>query len=400
MTHAPETPLAATGRTGVWFVGARGSVATTAVVGALGVAQGLAPVTGLVTELAELDPDGLPQLADLVFGGHDVSPQGLAKKAESLADGGVVPAALVTAVTTDLEAIDAEVRPGYVAGEEGVTAAVERLAADISDFRRRHDLARVVVVDVASTQPPVDDPAQLTDVDGPLPVGAVYALAAFRSGSSFVSFTPSPCLRLPVVVDAAQRSGLPYAGCDGKTGETLLKSVLAPMFGMRALDLQSWTSVNLLGGGDGRTLADPEAARSKTVAKRSGLDAMVGRPVPGPMHIDQVEDLGEWKTAWDHVRFDGFLGTRMTLQLTWQGCDSALAAPLVLDLALFLDLAKRGGMSGVQEWLSFYWKSPQPVQPGVYPEHDIFIQLTKLKNTLRHLMGDDPVTHVGAEYYD
>ena len=352
-TDAHDAP-----RTGVWFVGARGSVATTAVVGALGVAQGLAPVTGLVTELAELEPDGLPQLADLVFGGHDVSPLGLAKKAESLAEGGVVPAALVSAVAADLEAIDAEVRPGYARGEEDVATAVERLAGDISDFRRRHGIERVVVVDVASTQPPVDHPEDLTEVDDLLPVGAVYALAAFRSGASFVSFTPSPCLRLPVVVDAAARLGLPYAGCDGKTGETLLKSALAPMFVMRALELRSWTSVNLLGGGDGRTLADPDAARSKTVAKRSGLDAMVGRPVPGPMHINQVEDLGEWKTAWDHVRFDGFLGTRMTLQLTWQGCDSALAAPLVLDLVRLVSAAHAAGRSGAIPELGFFFKDP------------------------------------------
>jgi myo-inositol-1-phosphate synthase len=358
MSSNEDVPVRAPGRTGVWFVGARGSVATTAVVGALGVAQGLAPATGLVTELEELDPDGLPQLADLVFGGHDVNPQGVAKKAESLAEGGVVPAALVSAVAADLEKVDAEVRPGYAPGEEDVATAVQRLADDISDFRRRHDLARVVVVDVASTQPPVDHPEELTDLDGPLPVGAVYALAAFRSGASFVSFTPSPCLRLPVVVDAAARHGLPYAGCDGKTGETLLKSALAPMFVMRALDLRSWTSVNLLGGGDGRTLADPEAARSKTVAKRSGLDAMVGRPVPGPMHIDQLEDLGEWKTAWDHVRFDGFLGTRMTLQLTWQGCDSALAAPLVLDLVRLVSAAHAAGRSGALPELGFFFKDP------------------------------------------
>jgi myo-inositol-1-phosphate synthase len=358
MSTTEDNAGAAPGRTGVWFVGARGSVATTAVVGALGVALGLAPTTGLVTELEELGPDGLPDLADLVFGGHDVSPLGLAKKAESLAAAGVVPAAVVLAVTADLEAIDAEIRPGHATGDEGVVEAVERLAGDISDFRRRHGLDRVVVVDVASTQPPVDSPEQLTEVDGPLPVGAVYALAAFRAGAPFVSFTPSPCLRLPVVIDAATRSGLPYAGCDGKTGETLLKSALAPMFVMRALELQSWTSVNLLGGGDGQTLSDPEAARSKTVAKRSGLDAMVGRAVPGPMHIDQVEDLGEWKTAWDHVRFDGFLGTRMTLQLTWQGCDSALAAPLVLDLVRLVSAAHAAGRSGALPELGFFFKDP------------------------------------------
>ena len=208
-------------RTGVWFVGARGSVATTAVVGALGVSHGLAPATGLVTELPELAPDGLPHLAGLVFGGHDVSSQSLPKKAEELVAGGVIPAAVVSAVRPELDAVDAEVRPGHVSGDETATQAVDRLAADITGFRERHGLARVVVVDVASTQPPVDDPDRMTVVDDLLPVGAVYALAAFRAGAPFVSFTPSPCLRLPVVVEAAARAGLPYAGCDGKTGETL-----------------------------------------------------------------------------------------------------------------------------------------------------------------------------------
>jgi myo-inositol-1-phosphate synthase len=343
---------------GVWFVGARGSVATTAVVGALAVRHGLAPTTGLVTELPELDPEGLPDLAALVFGGHDVSSMSLVKKAESLAEGGVLPTALLRAVQAELEAVDESVRPGWAVGDESTREAVARLAADISDFRERHGLGRVVVVDVASTQPPAQDPEMLRSLDDDLPIGAVYALAAFEAGASFVSFTPSPCLRLPVVAEAARRSGLPYAGCDGKTGETLVKSALAPMFAVRALDLRSWTSINLLGGGDGATLADPEAARSKTVAKRSGLDAMAGQAVPGPMHIDQVEDLGEWKTAWDHVRFDGFLGTRMTLQFTWQGCDSALAAPLVLDLVRLVATAHAAGRTGPLPELAFFFKDP------------------------------------------
>ncbi|MQW74977.1 myo-inositol-1-phosphate synthase [Nocardioides sp. dk4132] len=345
-------------RTGVWFVGAHGSVATTAVVGALGMRHGLAPTTGMVTELPELGSEGLPALDSLVFGGHDVVSPSLAKKAEALASGGVLPAALVGAVAAELAAIDADVRPGYVAGEEPVAVAVRRLAADLVAFREHHDLARVVVVDVASTQPPVADPESLRSLEDPLPGAAVYALAAFEAGVSYVAFTPSPCLRLPVVVEAAARSGLPYAGCDGKTGETLVKSALAPMFAARALELRSWASVNLLGGGDGATLADPETARSKTSAKRSGLDAMVGHPVPGPMHIDQIEDLGEWKTAWDHVRFDGFLGTRMTLQFTWQGCDSALAAPLVLDLARLVSAAHAAGRSGALPELAFFFKDP------------------------------------------
>lgn len=347
-----------TGNTGVWFIGARGSVATTAMVGALGAGHGLVPATGLVTELAELHPDGLPALSSLFFGGHEVGGGSLAKKADALVAGGVLPAPLVRAVAADLEAVDLAIRPGHVAGEETVVAALGRLSADIAAFRERHQLDRVVVVDVASTHPPVEDPGQLRSLTDDLPVTAVYALAAFRADASYVSFTPSPCLRLPVVVEAAERSALPYAGCDGKTGETLVKSALAPMFAMRALDLRSWTSVNLLGGGDGATLADPAAARSKTLAKRSGLDAIVGRPVPGPMHIDNVEDLGEWKTAWDHVRFDGFLGTRMTLQFTWQGCDSALAAPLVLDLVRLMSAAHAAGRTGPQAELAFFFKDP------------------------------------------
>ncbi|NPC96198.1 inositol-3-phosphate synthase [Nocardioides sp. zg-DK7169] len=345
-------------RTGVWFVGAHGSVATTAVVGALAIRHGLAPATGLVTELPELDPAGLPDLAGLVFGGHDVASSALAKKAEALADGGVLPAALVAATRAELEAIDTDVRPGHVPGEESPAAAIARLAADVVAFRERHAVAQVVVVDVASTRPPVEDPDAVRTLEDDLPSAAVYALAAFEAGAAYVAFTPSPCLRLPVVVEAAERHGLPYAGCDGKTGETLVKSALAPMFATRALQLRSWTSVNLLGGGDGATLADPEAARSKTSAKRSGLDAMVGHPVPGPMHIDHVEDLGEWKTAWDHVRFDGFLGTRMTLQFTWQGCDSALAAPLVLDLVRLVSAAQSAGRSGPLPALGFFFKDP------------------------------------------
>jgi myo-inositol-1-phosphate synthase len=353
----PAGPRAA-GNTGVWFVGARGSVATTAVVGALGAAHGLVPPTGLVTELPELHPEGLPSLSSLFFGGHEVSSGSLAKRAEALAAGGVLPAALAAAVADDLEAVDLAIRPGHVAGEETPAEGVDRLAGDIVEFRERHRLERVVVVDVASTQPPVDAAEQMRDVTDDLPVAAVYALAAFAAGASYVSFTPSPCLRLPAVARAAADSGLPYAGSDGKTGETLVKSVLAPMFAMRALELRSWTSINLLGGGDGATLADPDTARSKTAAKRSGLDAMVGRPVPGPMHIDNVEDLGDWKTAWDHVRFDGFLGTRMTLQFTWQGCDSALAAPLVLDLVRLMAAAHAAGRCGPVPELAFFFKDP------------------------------------------
>src|SRR5699024_5712499 len=159
---------------------------------------------------------------------------------------------------------------------------------------------------------------------------------ALRAGCPVVAFTPSPGPALPAVAELAERVGLPWAGSDGKTGETLLKTVLGPMFATRALNVRSWASYNMLGGGDGQTLADPQAVQSKSESKARGLEHILGHPVDGPLHIDYIPDHGDWKTAMDHVSFEGFLGTRMSLQFTWTGCDSALAAPLVLDLVRLL----------------------------------------------------------------
>jgi myo-inositol-1-phosphate synthase len=183
-------------------------------------------------------------------------------------------------------------------------------------------------------------------------------LAAFRGGCAFVSFTPSPGPRPPALAQAAERHALPWAGSDGKTGETLVKTVLAPMFATRALRVGSWSSYNMLGGGDGRTLADPQAAASKTASKARGLEAILGHPVDGPLHIDYVPDAGDWKTAIDHVSFTGFLGVRMTMQFTWSGCDSALAAPLVLDLARLAARAQQVGRVGPLADLGFFFKDP------------------------------------------
>jgi myo-inositol-1-phosphate synthase len=355
--------------TGVWLVGARGSVATTAMVGALSLRAGLTDATGLVSALPQVAAAGLPEIGDLVFGGHDLGTVPLPKRAEGLAGSGVLPASLLSMVHEDLAEVEGRLRRGLdPSSSETQGAAIERVAADIVAFRDSHGLARVVVVDVASTEPPVAPVGPLADLDeledalaageAPLPASSAYALAAYRAGCALVSFTPSPGPRLPAVQQAAERAGLPWAGSDGKTGETLVKSALAPMFADRALRVRSWASYNMLGGGDGANLADPVAASSKTASKRSGLEAILGHPVDGPMHIDYVADHGDWKTAMDHVSFEGFLGVRMTMQFTWSGCDSALAAPLVLDLVRLMARAHEAGRSGPQEALGFFFKDP------------------------------------------
>src|SRR5690606_14539088 len=244
-------------------------------------------------------------------------------------------------LASDLEAADAEIRPGHVPGD-GQSAA--RLIDDIAGFRARNGLSRVVVVNVSSTEPPVDarpEIGTLADLeeriaagDDVLPPSSLYAYAAFHAGCGYVEFTPSTGPALPALAELAALQKVPYAGRDGKTGETLVKSALAPMFADRALRVRSWSGLNLLGGGDGATLADPAARSSKRLSKDQVVAKVLGEPVEGETHIDYVPDLGEWKSAWDHVSFDGFPGVRMTILLSMPGCDSALAAPLVLVLAL------------------------------------------------------------------
>jgi myo-inositol-1-phosphate synthase len=355
-------------RTGLWLIGVRGSVATTAISGLAAVRGGLAPPTGCVTELLDAD---LPPWDSLVVGGHDVVSTPLAKRAEALAEHGVLPHHLPALVADALDAADAEVRPGYdpLTHRGGQAEAAGRLAADITDFRERHDLARVVVINVASTEPPVPALPEHDDLDAleaalgdpartVLPSSSVAAYAALRAGCPFADFTPSTGIALPALDQLAHRERLPYAGRDGKTGETLLRTVLAPMFTARALRVRSWAGTNLLGGGDGATLEDPAHAGSKLESKARGLEALLGREVTAPLHIDNVPDLGEQKTAWDHVSFEGFLGARMSLQLTWTGLDSSLAAPLVLDLARLLAAAHAAGEVGALGALAFFFKDP------------------------------------------
>ncbi|MEW2044784.1 inositol-3-phosphate synthase [Streptomyces sp. NPDC005476] len=349
-------------RVGVWLVGARGSVATTVVAGCAALTAGLHPATGLVTEAPVFAGSGLPDLSSLVFGGHDTSDCPLPKRAEQLAAGGVLPVGLPVAVAAELDAADREIRPGGPApgGTRDDEQLIGAFAADLRDFGRRCGLARAVVVNVASTEPAATGPT--------LPPSSLYAAAALRAGCAYVNFTPSTGLHHPALAGPAESSGLPYAGRDGKTGQTLLRSALGPMFTQRALAVRAWSGTNLLGGGDGAALADPAAAEAKNAGKERVLADTLGTTPEGRVHIDDVPALGDWKTAWDHVAFDGFLGTRMILQTIWQGCDSALAAPLVLDLARLAARAHEAGLSGPLTELAFFFKDPVGEAPSALAE--------------------------------
>jgi myo-inositol-1-phosphate synthase len=349
-------------RVGVWLIGARGSVATTVVAGCAALAGGLHPPTGLVTESPMFADTGLPPLPSLVFGGHDTLDCPLPKRAEALAAGGVLPPGLPAAVSAELAAADREIRPGGPVPGDTRTEdeLIAAFAADMTDFVRRCGPARAVVVNVASTEPPATGPA--------LPPSSLYAAAALRADCPYVNFTPSTGLHHPALATAAATSGLPYAGRDGKTGQTLLRSVLGPMFTQRALAVRAWSGTNLLGGGDGAALADPAAAAAKNAGKERVLADTLTTTPEGAVHIDDVPALGDWKTAWDHIAFDGFLGTRMILQTIWQGCDSALAAPLVLDLARLVARAHELGLSGPLGELGFYFKDPVGDGPSALAE--------------------------------
>lgn len=356
-------------RTGVWLIGARGSVATTALVGVSALAAGLVADTGLVTARYPFDTCGLSGWDGLVFGGHDITDTPLVERADHLVSAGVIPANLSAAVCDQLVHVDDRIRRGVAVGDgEAPAVTIGRLRRDLIDFAAQHQLRRVVVVNVSSTEAvtaPAASHGSLAALDADLargeavlPPSSMYAYAALSEGCGFVDFTPSLGARIPALDELAQRTRAPYAGSDGKTGETLLKTALAPMFADRALQVRSWAGVNLLGGGDGATLATPERSAAKLRSKSRSLDSILGYPVDSPLHIDNVPDLGDWKTAWDHVSFEGFLGTRMRLQFTWEGCDSALAAPLILDLARLVERAAATGQAGALSALGYFFKDP------------------------------------------
>jgi myo-inositol-1-phosphate synthase len=368
MTASPKRsgadPLA------VWLIGARGAVATTTIVGAAALRLGHARPIGLVTESVPLSAAPLAPLDSLVFGGHDVSDTPLIKSAHALCrDAGPFSPQLIRDLEDELAATEPYLRPAPpLAGSRPALQFIRSVQDDLAAFRSSTGARRVIMVNLATTEPPASselvgcDLAQLeAAVARPgsgLPSSLLYAYAALDAGVPYVNFTPSLGASLPALEALARARGVPHAGKDGKTGETLLKSALAPMFRMRNLQVRSWSGFNVLGNTDGLALSDPATAASKLESKGKVVPAILGYEPHMVVRIDYVPTLGDWKTAWDLIQFDGFLGTPMTLQLTWQGSDSALAAPLVIDLIRLVDLAAGRGERGGLGHLAFFFKSP------------------------------------------
>ena len=383
-------------KVGVWLVGAQGSLASTVVLGARAIARKLAADGGLVTELPELTALPFVPLADLAFGGWDIVPTGLVARARELAaDDGAVAESLVTGLEADLKSIEAAIRPGFALGGgpatrprgtrgflprgESLAVAVERLGDDLDRFRREEGLDTVIVVNVASTEPPTElsrDHERLDlfrrviqrDRRALVTPSMVYAYAALERGFPYVNFTPSVGVAVAALQELGLKHHVPFYGSDGKTGETLVKTVLAPMFRYRNLEVLSWEGFNILGGGDGRVLADPRHKRSKVRSKSGVLASVLGYAPHSGVGIEYVPSLGNWKTAWDFVHFRGFLGTKMSVQFIWQGCDSILAAPLVLDLVRLTELALRQGEAGPMTHLACFFKEPLGVSVQAFTD--------------------------------
>jgi len=372
---------------GVWLIGAKGGVATTTIVGLAALEQGLVEQLGLVSQLPQFRRLPMPDFSQLVVGGHEIRRSPLCDEAYRLVrESRTVSPEVFAACEPHLQQIDARIRPGTVIGvgpaicgladwelpeKETPRQAIARLSADIKQFAAEEQLEHVVVVNLASTEPLCDPAAlpgswaelerHLDDVACPIPASTIYAIAAFQAGCSYINFTPSLGSAPTAVDELCRLRGLRHFGCDGKTGETLLKSVLAPMFARRNLRVLSWVGHNIFGNMDGQVLSQPANKQAKIASKDRLLGEILGYRPQTHVSIEYIESLGDWKTAWDHVHFAGFLGTRMTLQLTWQGCDSALAAPLVIDLVRLTEAARRRGHIGPMPFLASFFKSPYGV---------------------------------------
>jgi myo-inositol-1-phosphate synthase len=393
-------------RVGLWLIGAFGGVGTTAVLGLSALRRGLIDGTSLVTAMPLFEGTDLDGPAAFVVGGHDVRRSSYRQAVRDLHQrSNVFDAGLVESCLPDLDAWSENVRPGTVlnAGAtiarladlpeaqraDSCRAAIDRIQADLRQFRDAHRLDQVVVVNVASTEPPFPTGevhewlGRLTAAlerrqQAVLPASSLYAWAALDLGWPYVNFTPSLGASLPALDELAREHRAPHAGQDGKTGETLLKTVLAPMFADRNLKVLSWVGHNIFGNRDGQVLDDPANKASKITTKDRVITQILGYKPQTHVSIEYIESLDDWKTAWDHIHFRGFLGVKMMMQFTWQGCDSILAAPLVLDLARLALLAQRRGEAGVLRHLACFFKSPLGVE-----EHDFFKQFTLLEEYVR-----------------
>ncbi len=401
-------------RVGLWLIGAFGGVGSTTALGLAALARGLVAPTGMVTALPRFAGLPLDQPAGFVVGGHDIRQTSLTRSvAELHSRANVFADRLLDECGPQLDDWSRNVRPGVVYRPNPVIAAladrpdvrpaptpraaVEQVQSDLRQFRAEHRLDQLVVVNVASTEPPFelgDEHRSLAALEAALdrpsaaalPTSGLYAYAALDAGFAYANLTPSLGAAVPALEELAVKRKVPHAGRDLKTGETLLKSVLAPMFLKRNLRVLSWVGHNILGNRDGLVLNDPQNKLSKVRTKDALLADVLGYRPQSHVSIEYIESLDDWKTAWDHVHFEGFLGTRMTLQFTWQGCDSVLAAPLVIDLARLALLAQRRGEAGVLRPLAAFFKSPLGV-----PEQDFgkqFEMLEQYLNTSRTINTD------------
>lgn len=428
----------AEGRLGVLLVGL-GAVSTTFIAGVEAIKKGFAQPIGSLTQMGTIrlgkrtdnrvplikDFVPLAQLKDLVFGAWDIFPE---SAYDAALNAGVLEKELLAQLKEPLRKIrpmKAVFDQSYVKRLSGTNVKsgktkfdlAAQLIDEIKEWKKKNKCSRLVMIWAASTEVFLKQHAVHKTVESfekamkenhkAIAPSMIYAYAAMKCGIPFANGAPNLTVDIPALMTLADKNKLAICGKDFKTGQTLMKTIIAPGLKSRMLGLHGWYSTNILGNRDGEVLDDPDSFKTKEESKLSVLEYILQPEVYPTLYkdfshvvrINYYPPRGDNKEGWDNIDIFGWLGYPMQIKIDFLCRDSILAAPIVLDLALFLDLAQRAGMKGVQEWLSFYFKSPQTA-PGLYPEHDIFIQLMKLKNTLRHLRGEDLITHLGLEYYD
>jgi myo-inositol-1-phosphate synthase len=434
----PAEIAPAKGKLGILLVGL-GAVSTTFIAGVIAVRKGIAKPIGSLTQMGTIrlgkrtdartplikDLVPLASLDDIVFGGWDIFEDNCYEAATTA---GVLESSLLTRIRQELEAIKpwpAVFDRRYVKRLDGPNVKkgankmdlAEQVRADIRRFKKENNLDRLVMIwcgstEIFMTETDIHQSIEsfekaLTANDVNIPSSMVYAYAALKEGIPYANGAPNLTADIPALLDLALKNGSPICGKDFKTGQTLIKTIIAPGLKARLIGVTGWYSTNILGNRDGEVLDDPESFKTKEESKKSVLDYILQPDLYPDLYkdlchvvrINYYPPRGDNKEGWDNIDIVGWLGYPMQLKINFLCRDSILAAPIVLDLVLFLDMAARSGLSGIQEWLSFYFKSPQHAK-GLYPEHDLFIQLMKLKNTLRFLKGEELITHLGREYYD